>query len=964
MPIPSDIRERIGALPAALRPGTVRWFERFGEEHRVPDDIDATELVRIVAVSDFAQGVLLREWYRVLDNPFAWTKAYDAAALARDLDVLAAGDADTDVVRQVLRRERQRQLLGILWRDLSGAADVEATLHALTDVAEQLLTAAAMHAAHRMAGRFGVVRGRDGEPVPILIIGMGKLGGRELNFSSDIDIIFAYPEDGESDGPRSLPAQAWFDRLSRSIVSLLDDVTSDGFVYRTDTRLRPFGESGPPVVRFAALESYLLQHGRAWERYAYVKARSVGPPVPDTVHASLFHELIRPFVYRGYLDFGVFEVLRDLHGRIAAEGKRREFAGNIKLGPGGIREIEFIVQSLQLVRGGSRPELQSPSLLEVLPRLADERGLGADAVTELGSAYRLLRRTENFLQAMRDQQTHDLPADPVDRERLRFAMGYPDTDSFDAALGGVRRLVQRHFDVIAVRDAGGRAERPLSADLGQPWRLNADAGEWEVLLQEEGFGEASSIAARLVAFRNSSGVMKADSQSAGRLGLTIPILLGIARKCGNPARAIERAISVIESILRRSAYLALLNENPGAAERFVRLCEQSGYIARELARFPVLLDELLVPDALAGPPRRERLAEELHARQKERPDADSEEQVELLAQFQRATMFRIAVADCTDALQVMQVSDSLTWLAETVLEAALEIAWRELAVRYGTPRCTVGGVRRDAGFGVIGYGKLGGLELSYGSDLDIVFLHDSEGTHQETDGREPVDNAMFFARLVRRLIHFMSTRTTTGALYEIDTRLRPSGRKGLLVTSTEAFLRYQEENAWTWEHQALLRARPVAGSDSVGRRFADIRSDTLSGRVRRDTLRADVLDMRHRMRRELDDSNAQLFNLKHGAGGIGDIEFLVQYLVLANAAAHPAVIEFTDNVRQLNALAEAGALPLAVAADLQKTYRTYRRRQHRLALDDEPASVPVAEFAGEREAVIRCWLGVFGAQGA
>jgi glutamate-ammonia-ligase adenylyltransferase len=686
--------------------------------------------------------------------------------------------------------------------------------------------------------------------------------------------------------------------------------------------------------------------------------------VPDAVHTSLFHELIRPFVYRGYLDFGVFEVLRDLHGRIAAEGKRRELAGNIKLGPGGIREIEFIVQSLQLVRGGSRPELQNPSLLEVLPRLADERGLGADAVTALGSAYCFLRRTENFLQAMRDQQTHDLPTDAVDRERLRFAMGYADADSFDAALGEVRLVVQRHFDAIAIRDAGSRADRPLSADLGQPWRLNADAGEWEVLLESEGFPEAAAIAARLVSFRNSSGVVKADSQSASRLGLTIPILLGIAQKCGNPARAVERSISVIESILRRSAYLALLNENPGAAERFVRLCEQSAYIARELARFPVLLDELLDPDPLAGPPRRERLAEELRARQRERPDADSEEQVELLAQFQRATMFRIAVADCTSTLQVMQVSDSLTWLAETVLEAALDIAWRELARRYGRPCCTVGGVRRDAGFGVIGYGKLGGLELSYGSDLDIVFLHDSEGAHQETDGPEPIDNAMFFARLVRRLIHFMSTRTTTGALYEIDTRLRPSGRKGLLVTSTEAFLRYQEENAWTWEHQALLRARPVAGSDSVGRRFVAVRSDTLSRRVRRDTLREDVLDMRHRMRRELDDSNAQHFNLKHGAGGIGDVEFLVQYLVLANAAAHPAVIEFTDNVRQLNALAEAGALPLAVAADLQKTYRAYRRRQHRLALDDEPARVPVAEFAAEREAIIRCWQSVFGAQGA
>ncbi len=961
MSIPRDISDRIDGLPEVLRAPTSRWFERICEIHDVAAGIDAADLVRVVALSDFAAGVLLREWDVLEESWRAWTTRYDPEALANFVRALGARDADTECIRRELRRERNRQLLCVLWRDINGAADVDETLFALTDVAEKMLAAAAAHAAQHMAKRFGIVRAPDGAGVPIVIIGMGKLGGGELNYSSDIDIILAYPEHGESDGRRVLAAQSYFDRMSHSIVSLLDDITSDGFVYRTDTRLRPFGESGPPVISFAALESYLLQHGRAWERYAYVKARGVGPTVPDDVQAALFEELIRPFVYRGYLDFGVFESLRDLHGRIAAEGSRRELARNIKLGPGGIREIEFIVQSLQLVRGGSRPELQSPSLLEVLPRLVDERGLSACAVAELGAAYRFLRRTENVLQAMRDQQTHDLPTEPADCERLRYAMGYADAESFETEIGRVRDVVRRQFEATAERDAGTRTDTPMSESLGRLWQDNVEAPAWRSALEAEGFPAAAEIATRLATFRSSSGVVKAGAQAAERLRLFFPILLRLARGSGDPARAVDRALTVIGSILRRSAYLALLNENGLAAERFVRLCEQSGYITAELARFPVLLDELLDPSILSGPLRRDDIACELDARLAQRPDADSEERVETLAQFQRATMFRIAVSDFSGGLQVMQVSDSLSWLAETILEAALAIAWSELVARHGKPCFQIDGERREAGFGVVAYGKLGGLELSYGSDLDVVFLHDSQGEDQETDGPAPIDNTMFFARLVRRLIHFMSTRTSTGALYDIDTRLRPSGRKGLLVSGTEAFMRYQEENAWTWEHQALLRARPVAGCDRVGRRFAEIRSDTLIQRVRRDTLRPEVIDMRQRMRRELDDSDTQTFNLKHGKGGIGDIEFLVQYLVLDNAVVYPSVIEFTDNIRQLNALADAGALSLPVATDLQKTYRAYRRRQHRLALDAEPARVPVSEFAAERDIVDRCWQRVFGA---
>jgi glutamate-ammonia-ligase adenylyltransferase len=418
-------------------------------------------------------------------------------------------------------------------------------------------------------------------------------------------------------------------------------------------------------------------------------------------------------------------------------------------------------------------------------------------------------------------------------------------------------------------------------------------------------------------------------------------------------RAITRTLSIVERILRRSAYLALLNENRGALARLVDLCARSHYIADQISRYPALLDELLDPRLYSDAVSRADLSAELSKRLA--GENDSESCMQVLGQFQRSTMFRIAVADFNGELPIMKVSDGLTWLAETVLEEALRVAWRDLAERHGTPKYRINDVEREAGFGIIAYGKLGGLELSYGSDLDIVFLHDSTGTQQMTDGDKPLDNGLFFSRLVRRLVHFLTTQTGSGQLYEIDTRLRPDGRRGLLVTSTDAFERYQEDNAWTWEHQALLRARAVAGSAAVADEFERIRRETLIGRVRRDTLRDDVIKMRQRMRKELDRSSGDLFDLKHGRGGIGDIEFLVQYLVLDQAQVKPDVIFYSDNIRQLDALTAEGCLDQAVGDALQDAYRDYRLRQHHLVLDDRPPLVPVDEFVEQQAFVVKTW---------
>jgi glutamate-ammonia-ligase adenylyltransferase len=947
--------DRLDGLPEALRPVVARWYERLEETHasiNLAADVE-NQLLRVVAVSDFAGSTLLRDWEYWQSRLEQFELPPDPEVLNRFADELAASEAGIDEVKSRLRRFRHRYMLHVLWREVAGTAEVAETLGALSALADRLVAAAGAYAERQLENRCGRFRDREGTIVPLVVLAMGKLGGGELNFSSDIDIVFLYPADGESDGPRTLSGQQYFTRLSQSIVSLLDEHTADGFVFRVDTRLRPFGDSGPPVTSFAALESYLLQHGRDWERYAYIKARIVGQAPPPAVADDLFGNLVVPFVYRRYLDYGVFESLREMYALIAAEVQRRDLADNVKLGPGGIREIEFIVQSMQLVRGGNREELQQPSLLRVLPALEGSRGLERAAVMRLREAYAFLRRLENFIQAMRDQQVHDLPTDDVDRDRLCVAMGYADWESLARDLDRHRRNVTREFEAIAFRDGDADAESELERRFAALWTSDASQQDWEAALS--GQHDAGALAELLAAFQHAPSTLKIDAISLERLRRFMPRLLARVVQCDDPPLALERTLTVVNRILRRSAYVSLLNENRLATRRLVQLCESSSYVAAQIARYPVLLDELLEPGIETERIEKAEFETELESRLAHLPESDTEARMETLAQFQRASLFRVAVADFSGALPIMKVSDSLTFLAEAVLDFALESAWLDLTRKHGAPHYEIDGERHAAGFGIIGYGKLGGLELSYGSDLDLVFLHDSRGGRQMTDGDKPLDNAMFFGRLVRRLVHFLTTQTSSGVMYEIDTRLRPEGRKGVLVTSTDAFGRYQEENAWTWEHQALLRARPVAGSAAVAKDFERIRARTLMSRIRLAALQEDVVSMRARMRKELDRSEAGRFDLKHGRGGVGDIEFIVQYLVLRNARNFPAVIRFSDNIRQIAALAAVGRLDVQTAARLQVAYREFRRRLHHLSLNDRPPFVGDDELLAERDLVVAVW---------
>jgi len=946
----TDTVPNISNLPEVLQPAVSLWFEKFAEHDIVlPDEIVAS-VSRLVACSEFAAKVVLREAQWFGNNVASFSSPAIDVGLDNFVLNIASSDADAAVVKSELRRYRNRSLLRILWREIQGQADLDETLQQLSLLADRLLDAAMCYAEKQLMPRFGRVRSAAGEVVPMVVLGMGKLGGRELNFSSDIDIIFCFTEDGQTDGARTQSAQEYFTRLSRQVIALLDEVTVDGFVFRVDTRLRPFGDSGPPVVSFAALESYLLKHGRDWERYAYVKARVVGTQPPEEIAAELNDNMIRPFVYRRYLDYGVFESVREMQDMITAEVRRRELQDNVKLGPGGIREAEFIVQALQLVRGGSEPQLQGCEFQKVLPLLVSERGISQPDADEILNSYRYLRRLENFIQAIRDEQTHELPANDIDRARLCLATRSESWDALIVELDRHRHAISAQFNAVAFR--GRSDENPKWQVFGRLWNTSASASDWSKALDSK---FADELATEIVAFASSSAVQQVDSVSGGRLQRFLPILIERILESKRPIVALSRTLAVTENILRRSAYLALLNENQNALSRLVDLCARSQYVAGQIARYPVLLDELLDPRIHSSGVSKVDLSLELQQRLGGAGNTDSEAEMQTIAQFQRAVMFRIAVADFNGKLPIMKVSDALTWLAEVVLDEALRVAWNDLIERHGTPHYVVDGTRRTAGFGIAGYGKLGGLELSYGSDLDIIFLHDSKGEQQTTDGDKPLNNMMFFGRLVRRLVHFLTTQTGSGELYEIDTRLRPDGRSGFLVSSTDAFERYQEDNAWTWEHQALLRARAVAGSDKIADEFERIRRETLSDRVRRDQLRDDVIMMRKRMRKELDCSDEKVFDLKHGGGGLGDIEFLVQYLVLKEVGSHPEVITYSDNIRQLDALIAAKILAEDIGERLQDIYRDYRLYLHYLVLDGQKPQCDVGRFTKERNFVKSIW---------
>jgi glutamate-ammonia-ligase adenylyltransferase len=850
-----------------------------------------------------------------------------------------------------LRRWRRAEFTRIAWRDLAGWATLEATLGDLSRAADLALCQAHEFALRALTERHGRPLSDDGEPQQLMIVAMGKLGGCELNFSSDIDLVLLYPRSGQTDGARAVGNQEFFTRLAQLLVRLLAEHTEDGFVFRVDLRLRPFGDSGPTVASAAALEDYLQIHGRDWERYAWIKAR---PVTGIAAWAELFRGAVQPFVYRRYLDFGVFESLREMKALIEREVQRRDLADDIKLGDGGIREIEFIVQSFQLIRGGQDRRLQDSSLRRALPLLAGAKLLPASAVAELDAAYEFLRRLENRLQMCADQQVHRLPSGERESARLAGSMGQASWPSLRAELACHRASVARHFRavVFGVRsgeEGAGRAD-VVPLPLGE--------GETAALverLRALGFADADAAARQLGDFQLAAPIRRLDQIGSRRLTALLPVLAAEAARTREPQAALRRLLRVLEAIGTRSAYFALLLHDTVPRQRLVELAAHADFLTDQIAAHPLLLDELIGERILEQLPDRAELAADLAARMAGADQDDEEQLLERLCHFQRAALFRLAVADLLARLPVMQVSDRLTDLAELIVERALWLAWQHLTATLGTPMCGEQAERRPVRIAVIGYGKLGGMELGYASDLDLVFVHDSSGAQQETDAARPIDNQVFFVRFAQRLVHLLTVHSPAGRLYEVDMRLRPSGKAGMLIASIDGFAEYQRHEAWTFEHQALLHARAVAGASELRARFETIRLEVLAHCVRRERLREDVRHMRNRMRHELSRAGPGQFDIKQDPGGIADIEFLAQYWALKWAQQYPPVARYADTIRQLESVASADLVAQTAVDELTHAYRAYRSCLHHRALDGLGGIVTAGEFCAERAAVSAIW---------
>lgn len=865
-----------------------------------------------------------------------------------DLDELAASWSidDQDQVMTDLRRWRNRHLARLIARDVWRLSSVRDTAKAVSDMADCALRhALAWSTAYWQAkdGKAGACP-FSGQTQELIVIAMGKHGARELNLSSDIDLIFTYPAQGQAAQGRD--HEAYFTRIGRKLIQLLDTRTADGFVFRVDMRLRPWGQSGALVSGFKALENYYLQQGRFWERYALVKARPVtGHPAAQEALMTI----LRPFVYRRYVDFQAVGALRDLKSKIQKEVRRQNLDRNVKLGAGGIREVEFIAQVFQLVRGGQDESLQRRGTWPVLAVLKELGLMPVTAVDELIEAYDFLRDLEHRIQAIRDEQTQNLPVDETDLERLALSLGFDDITQLLDRLAGHRDRVQEHFGRLISEDDPEQGSDKQEA-LVQAWQAERWSGAGENPLTDamRQFHELPSV-------QRLSGVAKEN------LDGFMPLLWAELRGRSDAVMRFEAIQPILEAVLRRSSYFSLLRENPLAIKELVKLVPASPWIGQLLEEKPFLLDELTDVSQLYRLPNRSELMDELHQHLLRVPEEDLERQMEVLRHFRHGRALRAAACEVAAHLPLMKISDYLAWVAEVVVEQALSLVWRAQVARHGRPS-KANGEWCDPDFGVIAYGKMGGLELSYESDLDLVFLHNADPQGM-TEGPKSVENVVFMSRLGQKLIHLLSAVTPSGMLYEVDTRLRPSGNSGLLVSSLNSFVKYQQEQAWVWEHQALVRARFIAGDPCIREAFDDYRRNLICQSRDAHTLADEVVSMRQKMLDHLSSEASgeghAVFHVKQDRGGIVDLEFLVQYLLLSNAHEHPELSRWSDNIRSIEALARAGVLSETEKQQWLNAYLILRQQIHHGVLAGHSKKIPLAEVSAElaevREQISSAW---------
>ena len=847
-------------------------------------------------------------------------------------------------MQRAVRRVRNLVFCALIERDLSGRADLAEVLQTISEFADFAIRTHVAALTAEMVQVHGTPIGAEsGTPQELVVIGMGKLGGCELNVSSDIDLIFAYPEGGETraDSPeqRQLSNHEFFVRLGKKLIAALSEITEDGFTFRVDMALRPNGASGPLAASFAMIEEYLIVQGREWERYAWVKARAV---TGRQANIAALEQIVRPFVYRRYLDFGAIEALRNMHAQIRAEVTRQETrhperSNNVKLGRGGIREIEFLAQVFQLIRGGRDAELRDRSTRATLRTLAEKRLLAAAEVDQLLHAYTFLRNLEHRLQYLDDAQTHTLPASEGDRLTVARMMGYENTDALLAELGRQRSVVAARFDAMFSDKTGDSSPAPES-DAALPARVllsDTDSGEaLQAHFAALGYDDPQAAAQRAVLTWRSPKLQSLPEASRNKLIALASAALPLIAEAESPTATLGRLLDFFEAIARRSAYLSLLTEYPHTLGRVVRMMAASDWAAKYLARHPILLDELLEDRTLKAAPDWPAFAEECR-RQLAAADGDTEHQMNVLRDLHHAQLFRLLAQDLEGDLTVERLADHLSALADILVSLTIAAAWKTIATRH----------REDPQFAVIAYGKLGGKELGYASDLDVIFLYD------DPDPEAPA----LYARLAQRFITWMTSHTPSGILFDIDIALRPDGASGLLVSSIGAFEKYQTESAWVWEHQALTRARFCSGAPHIGVRFEALREKVLRQERDEGKLKHEVAAMRKKLH-DAHPNRSGLFDLKHDAGGMIDIEFIVQYLVLRHACKYPQLTADIGNIALLGLCGELGLIDLPLARKVADAYRTFRKLQHQIRLQGhERARVETERVREEAEAVNKLW---------
>jgi len=933
------------SIPGHLLTAFELSWQRFcdnADEAMVRHALARDELKFVWCASDFISGWCIRNPDQLdrlieqgtLDQPCV------PAALQQQLIASGADCHDEAALDKALRLFRQREMVCLAWRDLAGFSTVEETMAGVSVIAEASIALALDKHSQWLMERFGTPRDENGESAHMVVLGLGKLGGHELNYSSDIDLMFSYDNPGRTDGKRRIDNQEFFIKLGRKLIGSLDRVDADGFVFRTDMRLRPNGESGPIALSFAAMEHYYQTHGRDWERYALIKARVVAGN-RDSGAALL--AMLRPFIYRKYLDFSAFDALREMKTLIERQLQSSGNIGDIKLGRGGIREIEFLVQNHQLIRGGREVNLQTTRLYEAMSAMVRLGLLSEEEQATLTAAYRFLRNVEHRLQMVADRQTQKLPEQAQERGRIAMAMCYEHWDGFKQALAQHQEKVHQLFEDL-LQSPDDADNNPELMQLTALWLGQLDAQSVEQTLAGVGFQHIGELPSLLHEFRGGKLYQAYASIDKDRLDRLMPLALQAAGKMLDAERGIRAFVAVIEAIGRRSVYLSLLIENPIALNQLLVLCAASQWISRHIGRYPVILDELLQPMDRYEVPGHAAMRADLDHRLSQVED-DDEGRMNALREFYHAQVLRIASADIRKLIKSDQVQNGLTRLAEVILEVTLQEAIDRVQQKQGPAPGQVA---------IIAYGKFAGRELGYHSDLDIVVCFEA------AEGASATAAEYFFSRVGQRLVHLLTTRTHAGILYELDMRLRPSGRSGTLVTSLNAFQAYQLKSAWTWEHQALVRARIAVGPQQMTDMFEQIRRNILAAQRDVEKLKSEITEMRDRMTRANCQSDETHYDIKLGEGGIVDIEFLLQFLVLAHCADSPQLAEPRNTFDLIETLRQAGLLQDTVAEQLAATYQQYLSRSLELKLMDRPVVIAQTEMHPQRQQITALWQSTFG----